>query len=153
NPGLDEFNTPHFTRIIVGGTINELGIGTLGIAESIDVGNFDTTETAVVLLDQFSSTDPTNQFSLNNVLRNFDTTMTELIGVAIGNIVSHEAGHLFGLFHTNSFNSPPQLADSGGFTDVIGLAHGIANIIGIGNDGIFGTADDTTDVDFGTDFL
>ncbi|QDT92764.1 GEVED domain-containing protein [Gimesia algae] len=154
NPGLDEFNTPHFTRVIVGGTINELGIGTLGIAESIDVGNFDTTETAVVLLDQLSSTDPGNQFSLNNVPRNFDTTMTELIGVAIGNIVSHEAGHLFGLFHTGiGFNSSPQLADHGGFTDVIGLSFGIANIIGIGNDGIFGTADDTTDVDFGTDLL
>ncbi|EDL61943.1 putative lipoprotein [Gimesia maris DSM 8797] len=143
NPGLDEFNTPNLSRVIVGGTINELGISTIGIAESIDVGNFDTTESAVVLLDLLSSTNPAVSDSLNNIIRNFSSTITDLIGVAVGNIVAHEAGHFFGLWHTNNFNSSAQIIDQGG---------NIGNIIGLGADGFFGTADDT-DVDFGTDFL
>ncbi|WP_417388924.1 GEVED domain-containing protein [Gimesia sp.] len=143
NPGLDEFNTPNLSRVIVGGTINELGIGTIGIAESIDVGNFDTTESAVVLLDLLSSTNPIVADSLNNIIRNFSSTITDLIGVAVGNIVSHEAGHFFGLWHTNNFNSSSQIIDQGG---------NIGNIIGLGADGFFGTGDDTN-VNFGTDFL
>lgn len=143
NPGLDEFNTPNLSRVIVGGTINELGIGTIGIAESIDVGNFDTSETAVVLLDLLSSTNPIVADSLNNIIRNFSSTITDLIGVAVGNIVSHEAGHFFGLWHTNNFNSSSQIIDQGG---------NIGNIIGLGADGFFGTGDDTN-VNFGTDFL
>ena len=143
NPGLDEFNTPNLSRVIVGGTINELGISTIGIAESIDVGNFDTTESAVVLLDLLSSTNPANPNSLNNIIRNFTYTITDLIGVAVGNIVSHEAGHFFGLWHTTNFNSASQIIDIGGNLD---------NTIGLGFDGFFGTTDDV-DVDFGTDFL
>ena len=143
NPGLDEFNMPNLSRVIVGGTINQLGISTIGIAESIDVGNFDTTESAVVLLDLLSSTSSINPNSLNNIIRNFTYTMTELIGVAVGNIVSHEAGHFFGLWHTTNFNSASQIIDIGGNLD---------NTIGLGLDGFFGTTDDV-DVDFGTDFL
>ena len=38
----------------MGGTIAESGISTIGIAESIDPGNFETDETALVLLDSLS---------------------------------------------------------------------------------------------------
>lgn len=143
NPGLDEFNTPNLSRVIVGGTINELGITTVGIAESIDVGNFDTTETAVVLLDLLSDINPVESLSLNNIVRNFGSTIIDLVGVAVGNIVSHEAGHFFGLWHTFNFNSTAQLIDDGG---------DLSNTIGLGPDGFFGTGDDV-DVDFGTDSL
>ena len=37
---LDPFGSANVSRVIVGGTIGELGIGTIGIAETIDVGNF-----------------------------------------------------------------------------------------------------------------
>lgn len=143
NPGLDEFNTPNLSRVIVGGTIGELGISTIGIAESIDVGNFDTTESAVVLLDLLSSTNPADPNSLNNIPRDFGSTIIDLVGIGVGNIVAHEAGHFFGLWHTSNFNAAAQIIDLGG---------NLGNVIGLGPDGIFGSSDDV-DVDFGSDFL
>ncbi|QDU07645.1 GEVED domain-containing protein [Gimesia aquarii] len=139
----DPFGQENVSRVIVGGTINEFGISTIGIAESIDVGNFDTTESAVVLLDLLSSTNPADPNSLNNIIRNFNTTIIDLVGEAVGNIVSHEAGHFFGLWHTSRFNADSQIMDVGG---------DIGNSIGIGPDGFFGTTDDDP-VEFGTDFL
>jgi hypothetical protein len=53
----DPWGQPNVSRIIIGGTQVELfgeEIGIYGIAESIDVGNFVTNETAVVLLDALS---------------------------------------------------------------------------------------------------
>ena len=46
---------PNVSRIIIGGTIAESGISTIGIAQSIDPGNFETDETALVLLDVLSN--------------------------------------------------------------------------------------------------
>ncbi|WP_339727089.1 GEVED domain-containing protein [uncultured Gimesia sp.] len=141
----DPFGQENVSRVVVGGTISELGIFTIGIAESIDVGNFDTTEDSVVLLDLLSSTNAADPNSLNNILSNFNTPKADLIGIAVGNIVSHEAGHFFGLWHTYNFSfSEEQIIDVGG---------DIGNTIGIGDDDIFGTPDDNEDVDFGTDFL
>ena len=51
----DPFGKPNVSRLIVGGTIAESGIATIGIAQSIDPGNFATEETAVVLLDVLSA--------------------------------------------------------------------------------------------------
>jgi PKD repeat protein len=50
----DPFGEPNVSRIIIGGTMDELGIGTLGIAQSIDPGNFAREETGIVLLDLLS---------------------------------------------------------------------------------------------------
>ena len=61
----DPFGQPNVSRVIVGGTIGELGIPTIGIAESIDVGNFETAETAVVLLDLLSAPPPIRTRSIN----------------------------------------------------------------------------------------
>jgi hypothetical protein len=47
--------------------------------------------------------------------------------------VAHEAGHIFGNFHTDPFNPDPTIMDQGG---------NLANMIGLGIDGIFGSADD-----------
>ena len=138
----DPGNAPNTSRIIVGGTIPEFGIGTIGIAESIDVGNFETSETAVVLLDLLSAP-ASNPNSLNQYPRAPGVSIIEVIGAGVGNITSHEAGHFLGNWHTDQFNDNPNIQDQGG---------NLANTVGVGPDGIFGTADDV-DVDFGRDMF
>ena len=111
----------YVSRVIVGGTIPELGIATIGIAESIDPGNFATGETAVVLLDLLSgpSFDPN---SLNQFLLAGGATIVDLVGIGVGNIVAHEAGHFFANFHTDNFNATPNIMDQGG---------NLANTVGV----------------------
>ena len=68
----DPFGQPNVSRIIVGGTIAESGVGTIGIAQSIDPGNFDTAETALVLLDLLSepvTEESAPEYSLNTYLK------------------------------------------------------------------------------------
>lgn len=138
----DPFGQPNVSRLIVGGTIAELGLQTIGIAQSIDPGNFGTAETGVTLLDLLSAaaSDPNslNQFSLGG-----GATMIDLVGTGVGNITAHEAGHFLGNWHTenDSSISAPSIMDQGG---------NLANSVGVGVDLVFGTADDV-DVDFTTD--
>ena len=119
-----------------------MGIGTIGIAQSIDVGNFDTEETAFILLDLLSDPNPLNPNSLNSFPISPHSSIIRLIGVGVGEIAAHEAGHYLGNWHTDQFNLQPNIMDQGG-----NLAF---TIIGIGDDGIFGTRDDV-DVMFGRD--
>lgn len=118
---------PNVSRVIIGGTQAESGLfGLVGISPSVDVGNFDTSETAVVLLDVLS-------VALNTVRIADGKSMVDLLGVSVGNIISHEAGHFFGNWHTD-FTAPNIMLPS--------------LLVGIGPDRIFGTADDV-DIDFG----
>jgi hypothetical protein len=63
------------------------------------------------------------------------------VGTALGNVVSHEAGHFLGSYHVDQFNDVLNLMDQGGNFPLL---------YGVGPDGIGGTADDP-DVDFGED--
>lgn len=138
----DPFGTPGVSRLIIGGTIAESGLETIGLASSIDPGNFNLEDTAVILLDLLSEPagDPN---SLNQYALGPGRAMVQLVGEAVGNITAHEAGHFLGLFHTDQFNSRPALQDAGGNLD---------NTVGIGRDRAFGTADDV-DVDFAPDLF
>lgn len=135
----DPFGQPNVSRVIIGGTIAELGIGTIGIAESIDVGNFETEESGVVLLDLLSAPafDPN---SLNQYTLAPSTSIIDLIGVGVGNIAVHEAGHFFANWHTDQFNALATLMDQGG---------NLGNILGLVGP-VWGDGDET-DVDFGPD--
>ena len=68
-------------------------------------------------------------------------TSIDLIGAGVGNITAHEAGHFFANWHTDQFNPVANIMDQGG---------NLPGLVGVGPDGIFGTADDV-DVDFGKD--
>jgi hypothetical protein len=136
-----QFGEPNVSQLIVGGTIAESGIPTIGIAESIDPGNFGHEESALILLDVLS--DPAAGFgspSLNTYITPASDRIA-FIGQAIGNIVSHEAGHYLGNWHVDQFNAQPNIMDQGGNFPVL---------YGVGPDGVGGTADDV-DVDFGED--
>ncbi len=128
----DPFGLPNVSRVIIGGTMAQLGVETIGIAQSIDPGNYQSEETAVVLLDLVSreASDPNsfNQFAITG-----GNTKVDLVGVGIGNIASHEAGHFFGNWHTINDNAQPNIQDKGGI---------IANSLGVGADNIFGSPDD-----------
>ncbi|HTJ37446.1 MAG TPA: PPC domain-containing protein [Dactylosporangium sp.] len=134
----DAFGKPNVHRIVVGGTIAESGIDTIGIAQYIDSGNYATEDTALVLLDVLS--DPTGDASLNTYITPASNKI-KFIGRALGNVISHEAGHLYGNFHTDPLNATPNLMDAGG---------AFPGLFGVGPDNIGGTADDV-DYDFGED--
>ena len=138
----DRWGDENVSRIVIGGTIEESQIPTIGIAQSIDPGNQETEETGLVLLDLLSGPagDP---ISLNTYGVAPGFTKTDLIGWAIGHIAAHEVGHYIGNWHTETFNEQVSLMDAGGE---------FLSIFGVGADGVFGTADDI-DADFAEDIF
>ncbi|MET0423193.1 MAG: PPC domain-containing protein, partial [Actinoplanes sp.] len=135
----DVWGDANVSRIVVGGTIDESGVDTIGIAQSIDPGNFETEETALVLLDVLSAPAGDSAASLNTYLTPASDRIA-FVSQALSNVISHEAGHFFGDFHTDNQDELPNLMDAGGT--------GFPTLFGVGPDGIGGTADDL-DVDFG----
>ncbi|MCA2212108.1 PPC domain-containing protein [Jidongwangia harbinensis] len=136
----DPWGQANVSRIVVGGTIEESGVPTIGIAESIDPGNFATEETALVLLDVLS--EPTGPETSLNTYMTSASDRVAFVGQAVGNVTAHEAGHFFGNWHTDNTSEHVNLMDSGGAN--------YQNLYGVGPDGVGGTADDP-DVDFGDD--
>jgi hypothetical protein len=137
----DPFGRPNVSRVIVGGTIAQSGIDTIGIAQTIDPGNFGHEESALVLLDVLSgSPDAEGDASLNYYVGP-GSHKVRWVSQAVGNVVSHEVGHMIGSFHVDQFNDVLNLMDQGGNFPLL---------YGAGPDGVGGTADDW-DVDFGED--
>ena len=139
----DPFGTDNVSRLIVGGTIAESGIPTIGIAQSIDPGNFGHEESALILLDILSA--PAGEFGdpSANTYITAQSDVVAFVGQVLGNIVAHEAGHYLGSWHVDQFNDAANLMDQGGNFPVL---------YAVGPDGVGGTADDT-DVDYGEDTL
>lgn len=140
--GVDLTGQPGVTRMILGGTIAESGIGTIGIAESIDPGNFGRTETGLVLLDSLS--EPGNRMQAPYSLNSYPgqgAKKLSFVAQGLGNVTSHEVGHMIGNWHTDNANAQRSLMDAGG---------NFAQMFGVGPDRIGGTADDR-DVDFTKD--
>ncbi len=133
----DVWGGDNVSRIIIGGTIDELTIPTIGIAQSIDPGNTDTTETGVVLLDLLSQPDG-DPISLNSYELANGASKVDLVANGVGHIAAHEVGHYIGNWHTETFNIQPSLMDAGGE---------FSSVFGVGEDGVLGTADDV-DADF-----
>jgi hypothetical protein len=137
----DPWGKANVSRIVVGGTVAESGVDTIGIAQSIDPGNFATEETALVLLDYLSEPAPA-PYSLNTYITPASDKVA-FVSNALGNVIAHEAGHYFGNWHTDQFDAQANLMDQGG---------NFPPMFGVGPDNVGGTADDV-DVDFGDDTL
>jgi len=135
----DQFGKENVSRVIVGGTIAQSGISTIGIAQFIDPGNYGHEDSAVVLLDTLSN--PTGSASINTYL-GASSDRAGFVSQAVGNVIAHEVGHLIGNYHTDNANDQHSLMDAGGT--------GFGNLFGVGPDNIGGTADDA-DVDFALD--
>jgi hypothetical protein len=137
----DPWGKPNVSRIVVGGTVEESGVDTIGISQSIDPGNFESEETALVLLDYLSAPAGDSEASLNSYITPASDKV-KFLGHALGNVIAHEGGHFFGNYHTDNADDQPNVMDAGG--------GGFGTLFGVGPDGIGGTADDV-DVDFGDD--
>jgi hypothetical protein len=128
--GGTRFGRPDVSRVVIGGTVAATGLPTIGIAQSIDPGNFATAETAVVLLDGLSR--PAGQpFSVNTHLKPGGDRIGYL-GEVLGDYAAHEVGHLLGGRHTDAGN---------GHVDLMDGAADYAQVVA-GPDGVGGTADD-----------
>jgi hypothetical protein len=134
----DPFGQPDVSRVIIGGSSTEADIDTIGIAQSIDPGNFGHEETALVQLDLVSL--PDGAFSFNQYLT-AQSNRVAFVGQALGNLISREIGHLVGNLDTDPDSPAANLMDADG---------NFPGLFGVGADGVGGTADDV-DVDFGKD--
>ena len=146
--GADPYGQPNVTRVVIGGTVAEavFAVPPIGVSESDDPGNFAQEENGLVLLDLLSGApdDPDaplgGQVSLNHYLTAASDRI-EFIGRVIGESAAHEAGHMYGCFHTDSADATVSLMDGGTPLDP-------ARAFGIGPDGIGGTRDDVTTATF-----
>lgn len=128
------------SRVIVGGTIDQSGIPTIGIAQFIDPGNFGHEDSALVLLDVLS--DPAGDPASLNTYLTAASNRETFVAQALGNVIAHEIGHTVGSYHTDNQSDRVNLMDAGGAN--------YQNLYGVGPDGIGGTADDPN-VKFGED--
>lgn len=127
-------NDPRMTRMLIGGTGFDIGVpGVFGIAESVDIGNFDMSEFALFALDGFV------QASIGVGIA-ATSSENELTTQFLASVVAHEASHTFGVLHTEPTNTIASISDAGG------VQLSFNNLAGVGPDGIFGTLDDVDPV-------
>ncbi len=131
---LDPWGSPNVSRAIVGGTYQQLvgnptvtNPGLIGIAESVDLGNFNTTETTLIMQDVLIAS------SANAVPIGGPATRIQYIAEVIASVIAHEAGHYFGGFHQDPTNLVNGIMDQ---------FYAPAVFAGVGRDLTFGTADD-----------
>jgi hypothetical protein len=131
----DEYGrNPYVSRVAVGlrkGAWPSFGAD--GIAQYIDVGNFNTHDEAVVTVDFMAP-------ALASFPIQAPLTALDALAVAIGDLTSHEFGHILGCYHTDQpsfFEGAPNLMDPNGTTV-------------LGPDFIFGSKDDVVR-EFGVD--
>lgn len=123
------FFAPHVTRVFVGGSGADVlvpGGGLYGISESVDVGNFDTSEIVFTVLDAIGQDAQDIDISLT-------ASRIQIAAQGIALTISHEAAHSFGLFHTDR---------AGGIPSIIDANVDLVDDYELGPDEIFGTPDD-----------
>ncbi len=126
DPSLSQITT----RLLVGGNSDTSEQdGLVGLAQTIDIGNFSMDDFAIVLMEGIR--DFVTAFPISD-------TVSILDGLAriIATTITHEAAHTWGIYHTNGDNFIPSIIDGpGGNRETF--------FLGVGLDGIFGTPDDT----------
>ncbi len=134
----DFWGQPNVSRVLVGGTQPILAptiVGLLGIAQRVDIGNFDREDTALVMLDTLIA-DATNLLitSPTYIPRSGSVTNIDLFVELTSFVIAHEMGHNLGAIHQDPSNTVYGIIDQF-YSGVI--------VSGAGLDGIFGSADDS----------
>ena len=88
---VDPFGKPNVSRVVVGGTVAQSGVDTIGISQSIDPGNFGHEETALVLLDTLSGTPEDEEDATLNSYIEPESDVVDFVGTAVGNVTSHRS--------------------------------------------------------------
>jgi len=128
----DPWGEAHVSRVVIGGTFQELVDdpaapgGLLGVAQSVDPGNFNTTETAIVMHDFIIS-------NMEQVPLAVGVSRIDYIAEFLATVIAHEAGHYFGAWHQDPANATQGVMDR--FLDPFVST-------GSGPDRIFGNLDD-----------
>ncbi len=124
----DIWGQPNVSRVLVGGRQADFGVppatGLLGIAQEIDIGNFDREDTAVVMVDILALI-----ASSSNLAGNF--SVAQAFAEFTAGVIVHEAGHNLGGMHQDPSNTINTIMDA--FYDPT---------LAAGRDGIIGNADD-----------
>ncbi len=126
DPGDD----PYTTKVYIGGTEADINLdGLLGISQSIDVGNFDPSEILLVPVEPYEA-------AADGIDRSNAASLLDVMADMMAGVLAHELGHSIGLWHTDNANRTASVSDAGG------TALSLNNIVGLGLDEIYGTADD-----------
>ena len=129
DPGFD---APYVTRVFVGGSAPDIFIdsqGLYGIAQSVDVGNFNTSEFVLTFLEAIGL----DVQDFDNIPNSLTSNRLQIAAQGLALTISHELAHSFGIFHTDR---------AGGIRSIIDANVDINDDYELGLDGIFGTADD-----------
>jgi hypothetical protein len=136
---------PLVTRVLIGGTSadSEGTVNPFGRSSTIDIGNFSMDDTVVGLLEGVLATVAAIPTSPNS-------SIVDVLGDFLAFLVTHEAGHSFGMRHTGTLMSPAPFPPNLTANIMDEGPPDFGQILGLGGDGIFGTPDDI-DVNFVTD--
>ncbi|MBU6172382.1 MAG: tandem-95 repeat protein, partial [Planctomycetes bacterium] len=130
--GQDIWGQPNVSRVMIGGSLADFGIpaatGLLGIAEMIDIGNFNRENQALVMLDLAVGV---SQAIVASGLAAGNVPLADIFAQFLADVISHEVGHYMGAMHQDPSSS------------VITLMDPAYNPLAIaGRDGRLGTPDD-----------
>lgn len=121
---------PGVSRVIVGGSAEQAGVmPSFGVSGSVDPGNFEREDTAIVLPEPMGTGDEPP--SLNAFLTD-DSGRVRAVSQTLGNVAAHEAGHFLGNHHTDDEDDHTHVMNTGN------LLHFFA----FGEDRVSGTPDD-----------
>lgn len=126
------FNAPYVTRVFVGGSAPDIFIdsdGLYGIAQTVDVGNFDTSEFVLTFLEAIGL----DAQNFDDIPNSLTSNRLQIAAQGLALTISHELAHSFGIFHTDR---------AGGVRSIIDANVDLIDDYELGLDGIFGTADD-----------
>lgn len=133
----DPSTSPFTSRVVVSNYNDDVGLS----VDGIDYGNFLTTDSITVDLDNFfqPSSDryinhllvPTGPTTTGPIANAPPSTIVDAIGRVVGGVVAHEVGHTLGLFHAI------------GTADIMQFDYPIETSAEVGVDVAFGTSDDS----------